>query len=99
MERIILNLTLTLQSNGTPDEGGSVSPDAIPLVSDLLRGADKIAEFVFGDTALRRRAYHHATEVKEERRIPVFRLGNVLCARRFTLLRWIAEQEGRAQCA
>jgi hypothetical protein len=66
------------------------------LSGDLLRGAAEIAEFVFGDSAQRRRVYHLATEVQEERRIPIFRLGNVLCARRSTLLRWIAEQEAGA---
>jgi hypothetical protein len=67
---------------------------ATPLADDLLRGAAEIAQFVFGDPAERRRVYHLATEVKQENRIPVFRLGNLLCARRSTLLRWIAEQEG-----
>jgi|HubBroStandDraft_6_1064221.scaffolds.fasta_scaffold169552_1 hypothetical protein len=65
----------------------------LSLAEDLLRGASEIAEFVFGDAEDRRRVYHLAVEVKAEQRMPVFRLGNVICARRSTLLRWIAEQE------
>ena len=70
-------------------------PAAIPsLANDLLRGASEIAEFVFGNPRQRRAVYHLAVEVKPDcRRMPVFRLGNVICARRSTLLRWIAEQE------
>lgn len=30
------------------------------LASDLLRGADEIAEFIFGDKAKRRRVFHLA---------------------------------------
>src|SRR5271165_4062442 len=74
-------------------EAQPARPRAAPLADDLLRGAAEIAEFVFGDPAERRRVYHLATEVKEECRLPVFRLGNILCARRSTLLRWVARQE------
>jgi hypothetical protein len=63
------------------------------LADDLLRGASEIAEFVFGNRRHRRAVYHLAVEVKPECRMPVFRLGSVICARRSTLLRWIAEQE------
>ncbi len=62
---------------------------------DLLRGADAIADFVYGDPALRRRIYHLA----ERKQLPVFRLGAVLCARRSVLLRWIAAQESEAGAA
>lgn len=84
---------MRLDPSLNPDR--SAEPAATPLAKDLLRGAAEIAEFVFGNAAERRRVYHLATEVKEESRIPVFRLGNLLCARRSTLLRWIAEQEHR----
>lgn len=68
--------------------------DTIPLnlASDLLRGADAIAAFVYGDAKLRRRIYHLA----ERKQLPVFRLGAVLCARRSVLLNWIADQEADA---
>ena len=58
---------------------------------DLLRGAEEIAEFLFGDPDHRRKVYHLA----ETSRLPVFRLGSLLCARRSTLLDWVAQQERR----
>jgi hypothetical protein len=61
------------------------------LAADLLRGADEIAEFIFGDRSHRRKVYYLA----EYTRLPLFRLGSVLCARRSVLLDWIARQEGR----
>ena len=62
------------------------------LASDLLCGAEEIAAFLFGDAKHRRKVYHLA----ETSRLPVFRLGSKLCARRSVLLDWIAEQEGRS---
>lgn len=62
------------------------------LGEDLLRGAEDIAGFLFGDKTQRRKVYHLA----ETSRLPVFRLGSVLCARRSVLMTWIAEQEQRA---
>jgi hypothetical protein len=62
------------------------------LADDLLRGADEIAEFIFGERGSRRKIYYLA----ECTRIPVFRLGSVLCARRSVLLNWISGQESRA---
>ncbi len=59
------------------------------LAGDLLRGADEIAHFIFGDRGSRRKVYYLA----ECTRLPVFRLGAVLCARRSVLLRWIEGQE------
>jgi hypothetical protein len=68
-------------SNNTPHE----------LADDLLRGANEIAKFIFGARGSRRKVYYLA----ECTRIPVFRLGSVLCARRSVLLNWIAGQESR----
>lgn len=62
------------------------------IADDLLRGAEAISQFLFGDKILRRKVYHLA----ETSRLPVFRLGSVLCARRSVLIAWIAEQEQRA---
>jgi excisionase family DNA binding protein len=59
---------------------------------DLLEGAEAIAKFLSVKT---RRVYHLA----ETQRLPVFRLGSTLCARRSTLLRWIEEMEQRSQVA
>lgn len=61
------------------------------LADDILRGADEIAEFIFGKRSSRRKVYYLAECTK----IPVFRLGSVLCARRSVLLNWIAGQERR----
>ncbi|MBZ0138569.1 MAG: DNA-binding protein [Pseudorhodoplanes sp.] len=68
---------------------GEVCPT---LADDLLRGADEIAEFVFGNTKHRRKIYYYATDAKL--RMPVFRIGAIICARKSTLLEWIRQQEG-----
>jgi len=61
------------------------------LADDLLRGADAIALFVFGDAGQRRKVYYYAGEAKV--RMPTFRMGNVICARKSKLLDWIESQE------
>lgn len=62
------------------------------LASDLLRGADAIAEFVFGSVEKRRIVYHLA----DTGQIPVFRMGVVICARKSTLMEWVSTQERKA---
>ena len=59
------------------------------LGDDILRGADAIAEFLFGDRSMRRRVYH----LVGKSRLPHFRLGTMLCARRTVIMAWIEEQE------
>jgi hypothetical protein len=66
---------------------------SLPLADDLLRGADAIAEFIFGARGSRRKIYYLA----ESSHLPVFRLGSVLCARRSVLMRWISGQESRVR--
>jgi hypothetical protein len=61
------------------------------LADDLLRGADEISEFIFCARGSRRKVYYLAECTK----LPVFRLGSVLCAGRSVLLNWIAGQESR----
>jgi hypothetical protein len=61
------------------------------LADDLLRGADKIAKFVFGSTKFRRRVYYYSADAKL--RMPTFRIGAIICARKSTLLEWIEQQE------
>ncbi len=63
------------------------------LSEDLLRGAEQIAMFMFGDPKMRRQVYHLA----QAGQLPVFKLGAILCARRSTLLAWIEAQEARPQ--
>lgn len=61
------------------------------IADDLLRGAGAISGFLFGDLKYRRKVYHLA----ETSKLPVFRLGSMLCARKSVLVAWIAEQEQR----
>ena len=61
------------------------------LGDDLLRGADEIAYFIFGVRGSRRKVYY----LVECSRLPVFRLGSMLCARRSVLMGWIAGQESK----
>jgi hypothetical protein len=59
------------------------------IADDLLEGAEAIARFMFGSPDKRRRVYHLAAHSD----LPLFRLGELICGRRSTLLAWIAEQE------
>ena len=62
------------------------------LGGDVRRGAEAIAEFLYGDKRHRRRVYH----LCETNQIPHFKLGAIVCARESTLLSWIQEQEQRS---
>jgi hypothetical protein len=64
----------------------------VNLADDLLRGADAIAEFVFGSAKHRRKVYYYSSESKL--RMPTFRIGAIICARKSTLIEWIERQEG-----
>ncbi len=64
-------------------------PDNDNLAEDMLKGADAIASYLGFD----RRAVYHLVG---KGGIPHFRLGTTVCARKSTLLRWVAEQEARA---
>lgn len=61
------------------------------LAQDMLRGADELAHFLFGNREQRRKIYHLAATSN----LPVFKLGSMICARKSVLLSWIEEQEGR----
>ena len=61
------------------------------ISNDLLFGAGKIAEFLFGDMKHRRRIYHLTNEATNG--IPHFKIGQATCASKRTILRWIAKQE------
>lgn len=73
-------------------EGNAISKE---LADDLLRGADEIAFFIFGERGNRRMVYY----LVERCRLPVFRLGSALCARKSVILRWISGQESRVLTA
>lgn len=88
-----------------PSQPASASPAAAPgapppLADDILRGAVAIAEFLFGESTekLRYQVYHIAgSKVSPDRRLPTFKLGEaVICARKSTILAWIARQEAEA---
>lgn len=64
------------------------------LGDDLLRGADEIAMFVFGDIKHRRKVYYLTGEATKG--LPHFKIGSLICARKSTIMNWISEQEGRA---
>lgn len=66
--------------------------DNLSLAEDILRGAAAIAEFM---GCPRRAVYHMASKGG----LPVFRMGDIVCARRSTLTAWIAEQEAAGQVA
>jgi hypothetical protein len=82
-----------MEPNALPDPSSLPDSASPELAGDLLRGADQIAEFIFGARGSRRKVYYLA----ETSHLPVFRLGAVLCARRSVLLRWIAGQESRVR--
>jgi hypothetical protein len=58
---------------------------------DMLREADAIAAFLFGDAKQRRRVYH----LVQTGSLPHFRLGMAIYGRKSVLLQWIAQQEAR----
>jgi len=67
---------------------------AVPNIGDdLLRGADEIAKFMFGDVKHRRKVYYLTGDAKKG--LPYFKIGSLICARKSTLLNWVSEQEGR----
>ena len=61
------------------------------LADDLMKGADEIGEFVFGDDPHRGRKIYHAYEKGYLKSI--FKLGGVLCARRSRISQDIADLE------
>jgi hypothetical protein len=70
------------------------------LSDDLMIGGAVVCEFLFGGTGKTqmRRLYHLTSEVSQQDRLPVFRLGGrkgPICARRSTLTAFIAGLEHR----
>ena len=71
-----------------------VAPAALvaSIGGDLLEGADAIAAFLYGDGGDKRKVYH----LVQQGALPAFRMGNIVCARKSTLLAWIKAQEETA---
>lgn len=63
--------------------------DNYRLADDLLRGADEIALWLYGDRGKRRMVYHLAATSK----LPHSKIGSMICARKSVLLEWISKQE------
>jgi hypothetical protein len=61
------------------------------FAQDLLRGAEDIADFLYGKREHRRKVYHLVATSN----LPVFKLGSMICARKSVLLKWVGEQETR----
>ena len=73
--------------------GPSTSPISPPTLSDdLLIGAASIAGFIFGSEDERRRVYW----LIERGELPIFRMGQIICVRKSTLLRTIEAREAAA---
>jgi len=67
-------------------------PDDDPEFSqDVLRGADSIAHWLYGDRGMRRKVYHLVASSN----FPHFKLGSVICARKSTLRAHFKAQEDR----
>lgn len=64
-------------------------PDGPEFWRDVLRGAAAIAEFLYGDRGERRRVFY----LCQRTNFPHFREGATICARRSSILGWVAEQE------
>jgi len=68
----------------------SVMPEHDTLLADdLLRGADEIALYMYGDRKFRRKIYHLAATSNA----PFFKIGSMICARKSVLLKWIEARE------
>jgi hypothetical protein len=58
-------------------------------LEEPLRGAEAIAEFIFGDRRHKRKVYYLA----ECSKVPIYRLGATLCLRPSVFRHWIENQE------
>jgi hypothetical protein len=61
----------------------------VEFAKDLLYGAAEIAEFIFGDRHRRRTIYY----LYEKSRLPAFKIGSTICARKSVLRKWVEQQE------
>jgi hypothetical protein len=62
---------------------------AADIAGDILRGADEVAQFLFGHPKFRRRVYN----LVARKQLPIFRVNPSICARKSVLLQWIESQE------
>jgi hypothetical protein len=78
-----------LSADASKGSAAHVPNPSLSLASDILYGADAIAKFVHGAKSFRRSIYN----LVETNRIPHFRIGAIICARKSVLLAWITAQE------
>jgi hypothetical protein len=71
---------------------GPINKPSDNSAEPAIRGAEAIAEFIFGDRSHRRKVYYLA----ECSKIPIHRLGSTLCLRPSAYKSWIESQENRA---
>jgi hypothetical protein len=76
--------------NATTSQTTTATSVADTVLTEMTPQGE-IAEFIFGERGSRRKVYY----LPECSRLPVFRLGSVLCARKSVLLQWISGQESR----
>lgn len=72
---------------GAGHEMGKRHHDHLVLAEDMLEGAEQIGAFM----GLKARQVYHLQD-----KLPVFQIGAKLFGRKSTILKWIAEQEGKA---
>ena len=70
--------------------------ESTQISDDILVGAGEISEFLFGNEKKRRRVYNLADSTQGSDKIPCFRMGALLCARKSTLRQWILDRESAA---
>lgn len=75
------------------DQEISSSPKETTLSSDILYGAVGIAKYLYGHAKHRRKVYN----LIETEKLPHFRLGAMICARRSILMQWITKQENECE--
>jgi hypothetical protein len=64
------------------------------ISDDIVHGASGIAKFLFGsDEPTYRRRVYHLSDPRRKDRLPVFRMGNQIFARKSTLLKLIEQRE------
>jgi hypothetical protein len=70
-----------------PEEDQEVAPESL----DLLHGADQISTFMFGTPDKVRQIYH----LFEKHRLPAWKAGNTLYARKKTIIAWVGSRAGK----
>lgn len=84
--------TPVLKDKSASRQDATGAPIAQSDQMDLLVGAEAIALFMFGNSTLTRRVYH----TWEAHRLPAFKVGQALWARKSAIVAWVNEKESEA---